>query len=60
MEVTQRLKPIQDEVCQLFIEIEGRGAELKQVINVAEHHLEGPVNEAFIQEFAEQEVVTQQ
>jgi hypothetical protein len=31
MEVTQRLQPIQDEACQLFEEIEGRGEELEQV-----------------------------
>jgi hypothetical protein len=60
MEVTQRLQPIQDEAYQLFAEIEGRGAELEQVITAAEHRLEGPVNEAVIQEFIEQEVVAQQ
>jgi hypothetical protein len=51
MEVTQRLQPIQDEACQLFAEIEGRGTELEQVITTAEQRLEGPVNEAVIQEF---------
>jgi phage shock protein A len=55
MEVTQRLQPIQDEACQLFAEIEGRGEELEQVITAAEQRLEGPVNEAVIQEFIEQE-----
>jgi hypothetical protein len=60
MEVTQRLHPIQDEACQVFTEIEGRGAELKQVITTAEQRLEGPVNEAVIQEFAEQEAMAQQ
>ena len=60
MEVTQRLQPIQDESCQLFIEIEGRGAKLEQVVTVAEHRLEGPVNEVVIQEFSKQEVMAQQ
>jgi hypothetical protein len=60
MEVTQRLQPIQDEACQLFVEIEGRGEELEQVVTAAEHRLEGPVNEAVIQEFTEQEALVQQ
>jgi chromosome segregation ATPase len=60
MEVTQRLQPIQDEACQLFTEIEGRGAELEQVVTAAEQRLEGPVNEAVIQEFVEQEAMAQQ
>jgi hypothetical protein len=53
MEVTQRLQPVQDEAYQLFIEIEGRGEELEQVVTVAEKRLEGPVNEVVIQEFVE-------
>jgi hypothetical protein len=60
MEVTQRLQPIQDEACQLFSEIEGRGEELEQVVTAAEQRLEGPVNEAVIQEFTEQEAMAQQ
>jgi hypothetical protein len=60
MEVTQRLQPVQDEAYQLFTEIEGRGAELEQVVTAAEQRLEGPVNEAVIQEFTEQEAVAQQ
>jgi hypothetical protein len=36
MEANQRLQPIQDEACQLFVEIEGRGAKLEQVIITAE------------------------
>jgi phage shock protein A len=60
MEVTQRLQPIQDEACQLFAEIEGRGEELEQVVTAAEQRLEGPVNEAVIQEFIEQEALAQQ
>jgi hypothetical protein len=51
MEVTQRLQPIQYEACQLFAEIEGQGAELEQVVTGNEQRLEGPVNEAVIQEF---------
>jgi hypothetical protein len=53
MEVTQRLQPIQDEACQLFTEIEGRGAEIEQVVTATEQRLEGPVNEFVIQEFTE-------
>jgi hypothetical protein len=60
MEVTQRLQPIQDEACQLFSEIEGRGEELEQVVTTAEQRLEGPINEAVIQEFTEQEAMAQQ
>jgi hypothetical protein len=46
MEVTQRLQRVQDKAYQMFTEIEGRGAELEQVITAAEQHLEGPINEA--------------
>jgi hypothetical protein len=53
MEVTQRLQLVQDKAYQLFIEIEGRGAELEQVVTATEQHLEGPVNKAVIQEFIE-------
>jgi uncharacterized protein YggU (UPF0235/DUF167 family) len=60
MEVTQRLQPVQDKAYQLFTEIERRGADLEQVVTAAEQRLEGPVNEAVIQEFAEQEAMAQQ
>jgi hypothetical protein len=60
MEVTQRLQPVQDEACQLFEDIEGRGKELEQVVTTVEQLLEGPVNEAVIQEFTEQEALAQQ
>jgi hypothetical protein len=60
MEVTQMIQPIQDKDFQLFVEIEGRGEELEQVITAAERHLEGLVNKVVIQEFTEQEVVVQQ
>jgi hypothetical protein len=57
MEVTQRLQPVQDEACQLFEEIEGRGVELEQVVIAVEQCLEEPMKEAFIQEFTEQEAL---
>ena len=53
MEVTQRLQPIQDKSYQLFTEVEGRGAELEQVVTTVEQRLEGPVNDTVIQEFVE-------
>ena len=59
MEVTQRLQLVQDKAYQLFTEIEGRGVELEKVITVVEQCLEGPVNEAVIQEFVEQEAMEQ-
>jgi hypothetical protein len=55
MEVTQRLKPIQDVACQLFEDIEGRGAELDKVVTTVEQCLEGPINEVVIQEFIKQD-----
>jgi hypothetical protein len=60
MEVTQRLKPVQDEACQLFEDIEGQGVELEQVVATIEQHLEGLVNEVVIQEFTKQEALAQQ
>jgi hypothetical protein len=51
--VTQRLQLVQDEACTLFDEIEGRGAQLEQVVTTVEQRLEGPVTEKVIQEFAE-------
>jgi hypothetical protein len=57
MEVSQRLQPVQEKACQLFTEVESQGIELEQVVNTVEQCLEGPVNEALIQEFIEQEVV---
>ena len=60
MEVTQRLQPIQDKDYQLFIEIEGRGVELEQVLTATEQRLGGPINEEFIQDFVEQEAMSQQ
>jgi hypothetical protein len=60
MEVTQWLQPVQDKACQLFTEVESRGAELEQVVTTAEQCLEGPVNDAVIQEFTEQEAIAKQ
>jgi hypothetical protein len=60
MEVTQQLQPLKDMACQLFLEIESQGTDLEQVVNTTEQHLEGPVSNALIQEFVEQEVVVKQ
>jgi hypothetical protein len=51
---------VQDKACQLFTEVESRGAEPEQVVITVEQRLEGPVNDAVIQEFTEQEVIAQQ
>jgi hypothetical protein len=53
MEVTQRLQSVHDEAYTLFEEIEGRGAQLEQVLTMVEQCLEGPVIEKVIQEFIE-------
>jgi hypothetical protein len=52
MEVSQRLQPVQEKACQLFTEVESQGVELEQLVNTTEQCLEGPVNEALIQEFS--------
>jgi hypothetical protein len=57
MEVSQRIQPVKEKACQLFIEFEIQGVELEQVVSVAEQCLEGPVNDALIQEFTKQEEV---
>jgi hypothetical protein len=57
MEVTYRLQPIQDKAYQLFTEVESRGAELEQDFTTVEQFLEGPINDAAIQESVEQEAV---
>jgi hypothetical protein len=57
MEVTQRLQPIHDEACQLFVKIEDRGEKLEKVVIAVEQCLEGPVNEAVFQEFVEKEAL---
>jgi hypothetical protein len=59
MEVNQRLQPVQYKAYQFFTEVEGRGAELEQVVTAAEQRLEGTVNDAVIQEFNEQEAKVQ-
>jgi hypothetical protein len=60
MEVTQQLQTMQDKACLLLIEVESQGAELEQVIFTTEQCLEGPVNDAVIQEFVEQETIAKQ
>jgi hypothetical protein len=60
MEVTQRIQPVQDNVCMLFAEIERQGSKLKKVIITTEQHLEGPVNDTVILEFTQQEATTKQ
>ena len=60
MEVSQRLQPLQEKACQLFTEVESQAAEIEQVVITAKQHMEGPVNDAVIQEFTTQEVVTLQ
>jgi hypothetical protein len=57
MEVSQRLQPVQEKACQLFTEVESQAIELEKPVNKEEQLLEGPVNEALIQEFTEQEEV---
>jgi hypothetical protein len=57
MEVSQRLQPVQEKACQLFTEVENQGVELEQVVSTTKQRLEGPVSDALIQEFTEQEVV---
>jgi hypothetical protein len=51
---------VQEKAYQLFTELEIQEVELEQVMRTAEHHLEGPVNDALIQEFTEQEEVALQ
>jgi hypothetical protein len=59
MEITHKLQPIQDKAYQFFTEVEGQGEELAQVSTMIEQCLEGPMNDAVIQEFAEKEHITQ-
>jgi hypothetical protein len=48
MEVSQRLQPIQEKACQLFVELENQEYELEQVVIIAKQHLEGPLNDTVI------------
>jgi surfactin synthase thioesterase subunit len=57
MEITQKLQHVQDKSYQLFTEVEGQGVEFEQVSTMAEQRLEGPVNDAVIQEFPKKECV---
>jgi hypothetical protein len=58
MEITQWLQPVQDKACQLFTEVEIRGVELEHVVTTTKQCLEGPLNDAVIQEFTEKEVIS--
>jgi hypothetical protein len=49
---------VQDQACLLFTKVESQGIEIEHVILSAEQCLEGPVNDALIQEFIEQEATT--
>jgi hypothetical protein len=60
MEVTQRFHPVQDKACMIFEEVEGQGSQLYKLVLIVEHHLEGPVIEEVIHEFAEQEALAKQ
>ena len=60
MEVSQRLQLVQEKACQLFTEVEIQGVEIEQVVSSIEQHLAGPVNDALIEEFTEQEAVSLQ
>jgi hypothetical protein len=60
MEITQQLQLVQYKACLLFTELESQGIELEQLIVTAEQRLEGPVNDAVIQEFTEKEATTKQ
>ena len=60
MEVSQRLQPLQEKACQLFTEFESQAVDLEQVVITIEQRMEGPVNDAVIQEFTEKEVVALQ
>jgi hypothetical protein len=48
---------VQEKAYELLIEVESQGDELEQVAITVEQCLEGPVNDAMIQEFNEQEVI---
>ena len=52
MEITQKLQPVQDKAYKLFTEVEGQGEELEKVATTTEQHLEGPIDDVVIQEFA--------
>jgi hypothetical protein len=50
---------VQDKAYQLFTKVEGQGRELEKVVTIAEKCLDGPINNAVIQSFVKQEVITQ-
>jgi hypothetical protein len=51
--VTQRLRPMQDEACMIFEEVEGQRSQLDQLVATVEQCLEGTVTEQLIQDFIE-------
>jgi hypothetical protein len=50
---------VKEKACQ-GVELESQGVELEQVVSTTEQRLEGPMNDALIQEFTEQEEITLQ
>jgi hypothetical protein len=60
MEVSQQLQPVKEKACQMFTKVENQGVEIEQVVSATEQCLEGPVNDALIQKFTEQEAVALQ
>jgi hypothetical protein len=59
MEVTQKLQPSWEAAYLLFEEIEGQGTLLEKVVVTVEKQLEGPISEAIVQKFIQQEAVAQ-
>jgi predicted nucleic acid-binding Zn-ribbon protein len=57
MEVTEKLQPIQDKAYKLFTQVEGQGVEIEQVFTTYEQRLEGPINDALIQYFTQEEAI---
>jgi hypothetical protein len=48
---------VQEKACQLFTKVENQGVELEKVIITTKQCLEGPFNDALIQDFTEQEAM---
>jgi hypothetical protein len=57
MEINQKLQPVQDKAYQLFTEVEVQGEDLEKVVTTTEQHLEGPINDAVIHEFAKNKAI---
>jgi hypothetical protein len=43
---------VQEKSYQFFTEVEDQGVELEQVVNAAEQHPKGPVNDVVLQDFS--------